>query len=284
RWCTAPPEQYTGTMPELPEVETVARQLARAVTGRKLLELVVHDPRLGGAGFSRAGGAGIEAVRRVGKQIVFDLRPRGSREAALHLAVHLRMTGRLLLAGKRGEDPPHLRAELLLDRGRVLFVDPRRFGTFRLHDDPARFAPAGFEPLDRALTTDALGRLLAASAQPLKPWLMRQDRLVGIGNIYASEICHRSRFDPRRPAGSLGPVGNARLLAATRAVLRKAVDCCGTTFSDFQDARGEAGGYLRYLAVYAREGERCRRRGCPGRVVRIVQQQRSSFFCPACQS
>jgi formamidopyrimidine-DNA glycosylase len=270
-------------MPELPEVETVARQLSPAVTGRRLVEVVVHDPRLACPGFSRTRGTEIEAVRRAGKRIVFDLRPRGGPGARLHLAVHLRMTGRLLLAERWAGPATHLRAVLRLDRGRVLFVDPRRFGTISLHDDPASVEPAGHEPLDPLLTRTVLEDLLAGSPQALKPWLLRQDRLVGIGNIYASEICHRAGLDPRRSAGSLGPGETARLLAAVRAVLSKAIECCGTTFSDFQDARGEAGGYLRLLAVYSREGERCRRRGCPGQVARIVQQQRSTFCCPACQ-
>jgi formamidopyrimidine-DNA glycosylase len=270
-------------MPELPEVETVARQLAPAVRGRRLCRIVLHDARLDGEALSRAAGARIRAVRRAGKQVVFDLASATRRAPDRHLVVHLRMTGRLLLAGRWDGPPAHLRAELVLDRGRVLFVDPRRFGTIRLHGDPAGFEPAGREPLDPGLAAGDLAGLLAGSSQPLKPWLLRQDRLVGIGNIYASEICHRARLDPRRPAGALEPAEVARLLAAIRSVLLRAIECCGTTFSDFQDPAGAEGGYLKYLAVYARDGARCRRRGCPGRVLRVVQQQRSTFFCPECQ-
>ena len=123
--------------------------------------------------------------------------------------------------------------------------------------------------------------LLGTSAQPLKAWLLRQDRLVGLGNIYASEILHAARLSPFAGAGSLNGREVRRLHSATRRILQRAIRNCGTTFSDFQDARGASGSYQRLLAVYGRDGEGCRR--CRATIERVVQQQRSTFYCPGCQ-
>ncbi|MFO8071187.1 MAG: bifunctional DNA-formamidopyrimidine glycosylase/DNA-(apurinic or apyrimidinic site) lyase [Polyangia bacterium] len=269
-------------MPELPEVETVVRQLDAAVAGRRLREIEVFDEKLDEPEASAAAGTRVLGVRRVGKRVVFDLaRPR-RRSADLYLVVHLRMTGRLLLHRGRIGEVRHLRAVLRLDRGRVLFVDTRRFGTMRLCGD-VRELEAAVDPLDPRLDARALRSLIGGSPTPLKPWLMRQDRLGGIGNIYAAEICHLARLDPRRPAGGIDARESRRLLESIRAVLEQAIEDCGTTFSDYRDSNGEEGGYAQRLAVYAREGEPCGRRGCPGTVRRIVQQQRATFFCPRCQ-
>jgi formamidopyrimidine-DNA glycosylase len=268
-------------MPELPEVETVARQLDPLVAGRKLVQLVIRDAKLGDPGRRRIAGSRVVRVRRSGKQVIFELARGRRRSPEIFLSVHLRMTGRLIWVGRGGRGPERPRAELVLDRGRVVFTDTRRFGTLRVHRDPAEFAPAGVEPLSDRLTARRLGELLGSSSQPLKSWLLRQDRLVGIGNIYASEIPFSCRLDPRRTIGSLSRAEVVALHRAVRSVLRRAIECCGTTFSDFQDARGQSGGFARLLKVYGREGEPCRR--CRGEIQRIVQQQRSTFFCPDCQ-
>jgi formamidopyrimidine-DNA glycosylase len=141
--------------------------------------------------------------------------------------------------------------------------------------------PPGVEPLSRHLTATTLGELLGHSRQPLKIWLLRQDRLVGLGNIYASEILFAARLSPLRPAGDLSPEEVQRLHRAMRRVLRAAIDCCGTTFSDFQDAHGAAGSFQECLAVYSRAGDPCHL--CETPVKRLVQQQRSTFWCPRCQ-
>jgi formamidopyrimidine-DNA glycosylase len=268
-------------MPELPEVETVARQLDPLVAGRRVRQLVIRDYKLGRSGVAAVRGARVLRVRRSGKQVVFELAVGRRRRAELFLVVHLRMTGRLVWVAPGAEVPDRVRAVLVLDRGRVAFCDTRRFGTLRLHRDPAELAPDGVEPLSDDLTAARLGSLLAGSAQPIKAWLLRQDRLVGIGNIYAAEILFSCRVDPRRPAGSLTTGELRDLRRGIRSVLRRAIENCGTTFSDFQDARGRRGGFARLLKVYRREGEPCRRCGAP--IERIVQQQRSTFFCPGCQ-
>lgn len=264
-------------MPELPEVETVARQLAGLIPGRKVRRLTILDPKL--TLRSRPGlvGQRIDRVFRVGKQVLIETsRPRW-------LCIHLRMTGRLIWYPSRElpEQQAHLRARLVLDGGQVWFVDPRRFGTLSVHGDLAETAPKGVEPLSDELTARRLRALLGSSGQQLKVWLLRQDRVVGLGNIYACEILFAARLDPFRAAGSLSADQVRRLHRSIRRVLRQAIDCCGTTFSDFQDARGVYGGFQEFLQVYAREGQPCRVCGAP--IERVEQQQRGTFYCPTCQ-
>ncbi|MBW2277202.1 MAG: DNA-formamidopyrimidine glycosylase, partial [Deltaproteobacteria bacterium] len=232
-------------------------------------------------GRRRVANTRILGVHRSGKQVVFDLARGRRRTPEIFLAVHLRMTGRLIWIEHGGRSAGRARAELVLDRGRIVFIDTRRFGTIRIHDDLAQLGPRGLEPLSDELTSRVLGELIGRSSQPVKAWLLRQDRLVGIGNIYASEILFSCRIDPRRAVGSLTRSEVSGLQRAVRSVLRRAIECCGTTFSDFQDARGQTGGFARLLKVYGRQGEPCRR--CRGEIARIVQQQRSTFFCSDCQ-
>lgn len=267
-------------MPELPEVETVARQLAEIVVGRRARRLAIFDPKLAGSARDDLGARLIAGVFRRGKQVLFEFagagEPTGKPE---WLAVHLRMTGRLVFA-EHNVARPHLRAALELERGVVQLIDPRRFGTLTWTPTPAAAAPAGLDPTSPGFTPATLAGLLAGSRQPIKPWLLRQDRVVGLGNIYASEILHRARVSPLRRAQTLTRAEIARLHRATRRTLDLAIKWNGTTFSDFQDAHGATGGFLRFLLVYDREGRPCRR--CGGPVRRIVQQQRSTYYCPTC--
>ncbi len=269
-------------MPELPEVETVARQLAPHLTGRTVRRLRILDPLLRDGRVPPLAGRTVERVDRSGKQVRLRLSPRPGQADPVWVLVHLRMTGRLLWLDEPGRPTvQHLRASLTFDRGILLFADTRRFGTLRFARSEAATLPEGVEPLSDAFTRVLLGRMLAGSKTPLKPWLLRQDRIVGLGNIYASEILHEARLSPLRVSGSLKPHETGRLHRAVRRVLRRAIEHCGTTFSDFQDARGLEGAYQRYLRVYDRPGERCRR--CRGTIDRLVQQQRSTFYCPVCQ-
>ena len=264
-------------MPELPEVETVARQLAPHLKGRTVERFRILDPLLRKEPTPRLNGKTIGEVRRAGKQVLFAFE--GGRP--LWLTVHLRMTGRLIWSADASADDPYLRARFDLDRGALLFADTRRFGTFHWHRDLASTEPPGIDPVGEAFTADWLAAVAKRAKQPLKSFLLRQDRIVGIGNIYASEICWDARLSPRRKAASLRPSEVDRLHASTRKILLRAIDNCGTTFSDFQDAHGLTGSYQQYLAVYAREGEACPR--CDGPVRRIVQQQRSTYYCGGCQ-
>lgn len=270
-------------MPELPEVETVARQLEQCVTGRTVRALLILDPLLRRGRAPAVAGRRVVAVARSGKRVLFELSPRPGRRERLWLAVHLRMTGRLIwrAGGQAGESRPRHRARFAMDGGELLFADTRRFGTFDWYSRPSEAVPLGLDPLSAELTVAKLDELLDSSTQELKAWLVRQDRLAGLGNIYASEILHNARLSPFRPAGSLSPAEVRRLHDSTRRILKRAIDHCGTTFSDFQDARGIEGSYQRYLAVYDRAGLRCRR--CRSPIERSVQQQRSTFFCRSCQ-
>lgn len=280
-------------MPELPEVETVARQLHVHVAGRVLRGVALLDPRLGEPPVARLAGLTVRRVFRLGKQVAFELSGAGGLDPAW-LLVHLRMTGRLLWrpVPPRRFERRHLRATLMLGPGgstrprapgggTVFFYDPRRFGTIAVHRCLEHARPAGVDPLDPGLDAGRLAGLLGVGRQPIKPWLLRQDRLVGLGNIYACEILHRARIDPRRAVGSLTRPETTRLLEALRTVLTRAIDACGTTFSDFQTADGVTGSFQRFLRVYAREGQPCA--ACGAAIVRLVQQQRSTYFCPRCQ-
>jgi len=275
------PEGYpVGEMPELPEVETVARQLEPLVVGRGVRRLRILDPRLRKGRTPPVAGRSIEAVARSGKRVLIEFSPVAGRADPLWLAVHLRMTGRLAWT-ETGAARDHVRARFSLDGGDLLFADTRRFGTFDWYRTAAAAEPEGVDPLSNELTPTRLRGLVGGTRQNLKAWLLRQDRLVGLGNIYASEILHRARISPFREAGSLTTVEVKRLHSATRGILRQAIRNCGTTFSDFQDARGVEGSYQHMLAVYDRADEPCRRCGTP--LERVVQQQRSTFFCPGCQ-
>jgi formamidopyrimidine-DNA glycosylase len=270
-------------MPELPEVETVTRQLAPLVSGRAVRAVRFLDPKLGARPPRGIIGRVVRAVRRRGKYVVFDLEPAAPRDARRVLLVHLRMSGRLLWrdGARAPNDPRHIRATVRFDTGSLDFIDPRRFGTFRLAAAEEVAALCGVEPLDPGFTADALGALLAGARQAVKPWLLRQDKVAGIGNIYACEILHAARIAPTRAAGSLTRAEVRALHAATRATLAAAIDCCGTTFSDFQDARGTAGAYGACLRVYGRDGAPCPSCGRP--VVRGSFHGRGTYYCPGCQ-
>ena len=269
-------------MPELPEVETVARQLASRLSGATVCSFRIFDPLLRNGPGPRLVGRTILDVARSGKQVLFSLSSGRVAGQPVWLAVHLRMTGRLIWAAKESTvSRAHLRARFELDNGRLLFVDPRRFGTMRWYRTKEESDPLGTDPLDSALTPRRLAALIGDSRQTIKAWLLRQDRLVGLGNIYASEILYRARISPFRPAGSLDVREVRQLLSATRYILRRAIENCGTTFSDFQDASGLEGSYQNYLKLYDREGRPCRR--CRAPIRRAVQQQRSTYFCPECQ-
>lgn len=268
-------------MPELPEVEIVARQLAPPLEGNRVRSLRIYDPRLQQGPLPRIAGRTIRTVRRSGKRVLVEFSGSSSDEAQVWLAVHLRMTGRLIFTERSGDPRDHLRAKFTLDHGALVFCDTRRFGTFDWYPRSIDAQPAGLDPLSPKLTNRRLAELVGESRQNIKSWLLRQDRLVGLGNIYASEILHAAKVSPHREAGSLDLDECSRVRTATRRILNKAIDACGTTFSDFQDARGVEGSYQRFLRVYGREGEPCRR--CDGVILREVQQQRSTFYCGACQ-
>ena len=274
-------------MPELPEVETIRRDLAPELAGRTIhgVELRHDDLLLDGgepAVFRRAlEGRRIEAVDRRAKYLLFRLT--GDRV----LEVQLRMTGRFAL----GAEPPdpreftHLGAAFRLDDGRTLYYDDvRRLGGFRLQDAEAwerRARDLGPEPLAEGFGPASLRRAFRDRRAPVKNVLLDQRRVAGVGNIYASESLHAARIDPRRPAGSLSEEECGRLADAVRSVLAEALRHAGTTFRNYRAVNGRSGAFQERLRVYARAGEACGR--CGDRLRRLVQAGRSTFFCPGCQ-
>ena len=267
-------------MPELPEVETIARQLASHITGRRVISIKILDTRLELSPEEIIGSV-IERVVRLGKRVILELSDEDKRRR--YLRFDLRMTGRLTWSPS-GDifNQKRLRAVFGLDGGNLLFHDLRRLGNIRLHHSLEDAGPAGIEPLDPNLTPERLVKLLSESKQALKVWLLRQDRLAGIGNIYASEIAFAAGLSPLRSVNGLNPEEVRALLSAVRSVLGKAIDNRGTTFSDYRHAQGERGAYQSLLKVYRRESETCQR--CGGRIKRVVVQQRSTYYCPGCQN
>lgn len=270
-------------MPELPEVETIVRDLSRLVKGAVIEDVEVLRPDLiegtSASGFAeRLRGARLVSVSRRAKNIVFELE-------ADRLVVNLGMTGRLLVVGEEQSSPPHAGVRFNLRGGRVLlYHDVRRFGRLEVctaEEWRARDRALGYEPLDDEFTPAALHELAGRSRVAVKTWMMDQRRIVGVGNIYASEACHRAAIDPRRPASSLSVDDAAALHGAIRETLREAIEFRGTTLLDYRDASGEQGGFAARLRVYDREGEPCPR--CGVELSRIVQGGRSTFFCRACQ-
>jgi len=275
-------------MPELPEVETVVRRLRPLLVGAKLKSSKYHDAKLRTAPLEKFVGT-VTAVRRSGKNILVDFNSGSS------ISFHLRMTGNLLWekrSSKNGStqvggailnhsDEKHLRCRLNFDRGELRFVDIRRFGTVELIREPKAPGALPIDPIEDPLDADILAKLIGSSRQQIKVWLLRQDRLVGIGNIYASEILFSAKISPFRAANSLEAPERKRLVKSTLAVLQKAIQRCGTTFSDFHDPDGASGSFQNFLKVYDREDKSCR--SCRTSVARAVQAQRSTYYCPKCQ-
>jgi formamidopyrimidine-DNA glycosylase len=287
-------------MPELPEVETVVRQLGPEVEGHQIERLEVLDPRWSRPlppehlGTAVSGGT-IEQLGRRGKYILMHL------DGERTLVMHLRMTGNLILReGKEMLDPSegrrlyesersteerHLRARFVLDDDRELwFTDPRRFGeAFLLEDSQLeeRFAKLGVEPFSPEFTAQALGEMAAGRTAPLKSFLLDQSGVAGVGNIYADEALFRAELHPLSPAGSMKPAHLEALRDAVVAALEAGIDAGGSSIDDYRDARGERGTMQDEFLVHTRVGEECLR--CGGTIVRIVVGGRSTYFCPSCQ-
>lgn len=274
-------------MPELPEVETIRRELEPELAGRRVEAVRVRQPDIvlppdDPESFGRSvSGRRIESLERRAKYLLIRL-DRGSL-----VQVQLRMSGRFAL-GRALPDPAeyrHIAAEFELDDGRTLFYDDvRRLGGFRLlssADWALHSRRLGPEPLARGFRARNLERLLEGSRTPVKVALMDQRRIAGLGNIYASEALHRAGIDPRRPARELTAPEVIRLHRAVRAVLREALRDAGTTLRDYRAVNGRSGTFQESLRVYGREGKPCR--GCGRPIERIVQSGRGSFLCPSCQ-
>jgi len=270
-------------VPELPEVETIARGVAQRIRGERVesvwlsgrKQTLKSPPRTIAKTLE---GARIDDVRRVGKHIVFELSRGKAAAAHPQFIVHLGMTGSLTVVPADKETAKHTHAVLKLSSGRELrFVDPRMFGKLAIAKD--RFRAPGHEPLD--VGAPAFAALFKRTKAPIKSALLNQKLLSGVGNIYADEALFRAGVRPRRRGTLLTHAELGKLYRSLKAVLNESIKAGGTTFSDYVDAEGEWGNYQFDLRVYGREGERCVR--CKAPIKRIVISGRSAHYCPKCQ-
>jgi len=276
-------------MPELPEVETVARGVHDRVRGERILEtwFASHrEPFKTPAARQARGleGRNILAVHRTGKHIVFELGPANDQpgEPGAQWIVHLGMTGRLLVTSPDAPLAAHTHARLSLAGGRELrFVDPRRFGRLEFRDlaRDRGFAGPGAEPL--TIGPDEFAALFRRRRIAIKPALLNQKLLSGVGNIYADESLFRARIRPRKAAGRLTRAELERLRQALRQVLKHAIRLGGSSISDYVNADGAKGFFQLEHCVYQRTGEPCRT--CGTSIRRIVLGGRSTHYCPHCQ-
>jgi formamidopyrimidine-DNA glycosylase len=258
-------------VPELPEVETVVRSLAPHLNGRRILS-ATFSSRFVTPGNRRKlaqkfAGRSIQSVKRRGKFIIITL-DEGT------LAVHLGMTGKLLLDGQEGE---HTHGVFTLDEGVLLYDDPRQFG--RIEWNPARVNRLGPEPLEIGL--EEFSVRLRARKTRVKPLLLNQAFLAGMGNIYVDEALFLAGIHPLAMASRLSTARAARLHQTIHEVLTLAIEHRGSSISDYVDAEGQRGNFQLLHRAYGREGEPCV--NCGAAIKKIVVGQRGTHFCPKCQ-
>jgi len=276
-------------MPELPEVETIRRQLAPLVEGRRITSIEVLDPRwsrpLAPAELEQALlGRRVERLGRRGKYLVWSF------DGDVHLAQHLRMTGAVL--SQPDPDQAHVRVRIELSRTRparprqLAIVDPRRFGTGELLlGTPALEAffaeRLGLEPFDEGFTAEHLRALAKGRTAPIKAFLLDQRRIAGVGNIYADEALFRAGVHPRRPAGRLSREQYERLRESVIAALSAGIDARGASIDDFRHVDGVRGSFQDQFLVHLREGEPCAR--CGSTITKMVVGGRGTYVCETCQ-
>jgi formamidopyrimidine-DNA glycosylase len=271
-------------MPELPEVECVVRGLRPRITGKTIRQVTVNlariirgDPKVLAENLREQR---FLKVRRRGKLIILDL------SGGLSLLVHLRMTGQMLYlpSNEPLEKHTHLIFQLADDHHQLRYRDQRRFGwvqiveTARLETHP-QIAQLGPEPLE--ITPEELRQQIGARRRQIKPLLLDQTALAGVGNIYADEALFRARIHPLQRASDLSAVKLKRLHGHIQDVLREAINCSGSTVEQFRGVNGESGDFQRFLRVYERQGEPCIRCGRP--IVKIRVGSRGTHVCPRCQ-
>ena len=271
-------------MPELPEVETMAAALRRALLGRSLSRIRLLEKTIlrGAAANSLAAheGARIVGLTRRGKFILIHL----SNGAVL--LFHLKMTGRFLFVERDARPGRWERLHLELDgwEGKVAFVDPRKFGYLAVIPPEGECpVPLLYElgPDALQVTAPGLAEILGQSSRPVKALLLDQRVLAGLGNIYVDEALHRAGIHPRTPASAIGRKDADRLHGAMVRILRKAIDLGGSSVRSYRDSGGTPGGFQRLHRVYGRRGEPCRRCGGPITYSRVAS--RGTHHCPACQ-
>jgi formamidopyrimidine-DNA glycosylase len=271
-------------MPELPEVETIRRQLAPHLEGRTIADARILDPRWTrpdppAAVEAELQGAVIEQIGRAGKYLIWSL------SDERFLLQHLRMTGTLLY--DPAIPPAHTRVLFDFDGGhRLVYVDPRRFGTGHLvHGEAERdrylAARIGIEPLTPEFTSAHLRELARGRTAPIKAFVLDQRRIAGVGNIYADEALFRARIHPLRPAGRLSGVDWERVRAGIEEALSAGIEAKGASIDDFRHVDGARGSFQDRFLVHRRAGEPCPR--CGHTIRKIVVGGRGTYVCERCQ-
>lgn len=265
-------------MPELPEVETIKRELDRAVLGKKIAEIIINNPKVirepGKAEFIKGlKNTTIKNVLRKGKLLILEL------SSGKSLAIHLKLTGQLLYPG----DAKLARISFKLSNGKLLdFNDSRLLGELRLLDSwqSLKFIKElGPEPFD--LTVDKFKQMLLGKKTKIKPLLMDQTFISGVGNLYAAEALFRAKIHPERPASSLSDKEKTLLFKEIKDTLSEAIQHKGSSLDQYLQLSGEAGDYVKYHKVYDREGKPCL--ACKTPIKRISLGGRGTYFCPKCQ-
>jgi formamidopyrimidine-DNA glycosylase len=276
-------------MPELPEVETIVRDLNKSLPGKTISDVIVHDvfglrptdPSKGTGReaedfIRRTKGQAVERIARRGKAVIMDL------ASGEFLVIQLMMTGQLVVEGQKDR---HTRVTFIFSDGtRLLYNDQRRFGRLRVSgnlNDIKYFSILGPEPFSKEFTADFMRRAFLKSGRPVKNLLLDHTFVAGIGNIYACEILFRSRVKPGRRARRISAAETAAIHSAVREVLKEAITHRGSSMRNYRDGSGNKGRFNERLAVYARQGLPCPCCGKP--VKRMVQSGRSTFYCGQCQ-
>ena len=271
-------------MPELPEVETIRRDLEPLLVGRRICGVEVDEGTI-----NLLAKAPIEALRaslvgrtftsmgRRGKYLLLGM------DDGRTLVIHLRMTGRLLWREHAAPPEQYERARLILDDGHDLrWSDLRKFGTWRLVDDAREIIDKlGPEPIDAGFTLKQFRQALAGRTAPVKAVLLDQRRMAGLGNIYVDEALFAARVRPDTPAGWLSPAATRRLWETSRTVLERGIENRGASFRDYVDGQGNQGTQHMYVQVFRRDGKPCY--VCGTTIARSVVGGRGTHYCPRCQ-
>ena len=279
-------------MPELPEVETIRKQISKQIENKKIAEIEVRYVKIIKAPLKKFKGAVLGAriknVRRRGKLIIIDL------SSGFSLLIHLKMTGQLIFAGVvpprnlRRYDPRHIRAEFLFAGGdRLIFNDIRKFGyinSMRTKDLPEYLDKKyGPEPLDKNFTLAKFKTILAKKPRQkkIKQFLMDQKNIAGIGNIYADEILFRAGVRPDKKTATLAYDEIKKIFQSIKKILNDAIKYRGSSISNYVDSQGRAGKYHLRLKAYGRAGQPCPK--CKTPITKIILSGRGTHFCPNCQ-
>lgn len=285
-------------MPELPEVETIKRDLSKLILGKKIAKVILYKPKIiknTASEFVKIlSGNKIKKLSRRGKLLIAELSKGG------WLLIHLKMTGQLIYRrGRRVatgghpqpfslDDLPNKYSHVVLefrDKGKLFFNDMRQFGYMKLVDkkELAKVLDRyGLEPLDKNFTLKAFQAVIKTKTTPIKAVLLNQERISGLGNIYADEVCFMAGIMPARRAHRLSSAEIVKLHKACQVIIKKAVAKRGTTFRDYRDPAGERGNFVKYLKVYGRGGKKCLK--CKVSVLKKTRVAgRGTVYCAMCQ-